>query len=41
MQEENQKTNKYWADIKNLPLWLQYTLAIFAIIGTLGTLYGT
>lgn len=31
---------KYVEDIKDLPLWLKYALAVFAIVGTLGTIYG-
>jgi len=31
---------KYTDDVKDLPLWLKYALAVFAILGTFGTLFG-
>ena len=31
---------KYTDDVKDLPIWLKYTLALFAILGTSGTLFG-
>jgi len=38
--DAKEEIKKYTDDIKDLPLWLKYTLAVFAILGTLGTFFG-
>jgi hypothetical protein len=38
--ETNESIKKYTDDVKDLPLWIKYTLALSAILGTLGTLFG-
>jgi hypothetical protein len=38
--ETNESIKKYADDVKDLPLWIKYTLALSAILGTLGTLFG-
>ena len=38
--DAKEEIQKYTDDIKDLPIWLKYILAIFSILGTLGTFFG-
>ncbi len=38
--ETKDEIKGYANDVRDLPIWLKYALALFAILGTFGTLFG-